>query len=505
MKTSRWHRQVLAPATALALTVGTMAAAATAQAASGGPAAAQPAIAAGARSATAAAPLTPAQRHVLLKYARDTWQFFGAAVNPTTHLPMDNVGFDGAPQGPYTSPTDIGVYLWSVISARDLGLISGGDELRLLSGTLHEVQRLQNWNGFLLSWYDTTTGQAITGPGGGPISGLPGQFISTVDNGWYAAGLIEVRDSVPALAHLATSLLNAMDFGVFYDNGDQATNVNAGQMYGGYTVGQGPAGFHYGMLYSETRIAAYIGIGTGQMPGDVWWRTWRTEPAQFGQRQVPQGYDTTVTDPLSGKKFDVFEGHYSYDGIDFVPSWGGDVFEGLMDNLIVPETQAAPRGFGANDQDYTEATIAYDTKALGFPVWGLSPSSTPDDTGNYQAYGSVQLGSDPNDGDYAQTAVTPHASFLALNVLPQAAWANIQRMLALYPQIYGPYGFFDALDPVTGAVGHRYLDLDQSMIMAALDDVLNGHVLQQRFAADPIGRTDLKYLRAEQFSIAPEH
>jgi uncharacterized membrane protein len=504
MKTPRWRRPVFATASALALTAAMTAAATTAQAApaaaqrvSGGPATAQ--------AGTAAAPLTPAQRQVLLKYARDTWKFFGAAVNPATHLPMDNVGFNGAPQGPYTSPTDIGVYLWSVISAHDLGLISDGDELRLLSGTLHEVQRLQNWDGLLLSWYDTSTGLAITGPGGGPITGLDGQFISTVDNGWYAAGLVEVRDSVPALAHLATSLLDAMDFGVFYDSGDQSTNVNAGQMYGGYTVGQGAAGFHYGMLYSETRIAAYIGIGTGQMPGDVWWRTWRTEPAQFGQRQIPQGYDVTVTDPLSGKKFDVFEGHYTYDGIDFVPSWGGDVFEGLMDNLVVPETQAAPRGFGANDQDYTEATIAYDTKALGFPVWGLSPSSTPDDTGNYQAYGSVQLGSDPNNGDYAETAVTPHASFLALNVLPQAAFANIQRMLALYPQIYGPYGFFDALDPVTGSVGHRYLDLDQSMIMAALDDVLNGHVLQQRFAADPIGQTDLKYLRAEQFSVAPEH
>jgi len=38
---------------------------------------------------------------------------------------------------------------------------------------------------------------------------------------------------------------------------------------------------------------------------------------------------------------------------------------------------------------------------------------------------------------------------------PRQAWANIQRMLADYPQVYGPYGFYDALDPVTGAVGHR--------------------------------------------------
>jgi hypothetical protein len=36
-----------------------------------------------------------------------------------------------------------------------------------------------------------------------------------------------------------------------------------------------------------------------------------------------------------------------------------------------------------------------------------------------------------------------------------------------YPGLYGPVGFVDAVDPVPGAVGHRDLVLDQSMIMAA--------------------------------------
>jgi hypothetical protein len=201
----------------------------------------------------------------------------------------------------------------------------------------------------------------------------------------------------------------------------------------------------------------------------------------------------------------VVEGHYSYAGINYVPSWGGDLFEALMPNLVLPETTVAPAGFGGNDKAYTEATIAYDTRALGFPVWGLAPSSTPDDTGSYLAYGSWPLGTDASDTDYVQTAVTPYASFLALNVLPGPAWANIQRMLADYPQIYGPDGFYDALDPVSGSVGHRYLALDQSIIMAALDDVLGNDVLARRFAADPVGQVDLRYLRAERFSVSPEH
>ena len=81
----------------------------------------------------------------------------------------------------------------------------------------------------------------------------------------------------------------------------------------------------------ETRIAAYVGIGTHRMPGDVWWRTWRTLPASFDwQGQVPQGANRTYQDPQSGKSFTVFEGHYSYGGTSFVPSWGGSMFEGLM-------------------------------------------------------------------------------------------------------------------------------------------------------------------------------
>jgi hypothetical protein len=63
----------------------------------------------------------------------------------------------------------------------------------------------------------------------------------------------------------------------------------------------------------------------------------------------------------------------------------------------------------------------------------------------------------------------------------------------------------DAVDPTTGAVGHRYLVLDQAMILTALDGALAGHAMQHRFAADPVGQVDLRYLHAETMSVAPEH
>ena len=81
---------------------------------------------------------------------------------------------------------------------------------------------------------------------------------------------------------------------------------------------------------------------------------------------------------------------------------------------------------------------------------------------------------------------------------PQAAYANVVRLRTLYPGVYGPAGFFDAVDPTSGAVGHRYLVLDQSMILAALDNALADRAMQRHFAADPVSWAARTYLGLEQ-------
>ena len=54
--------------------------------------------------------------------AADTWRFYAADVDPVTHLPLDNLG-PGSVRGTYTSAANVGVYLWAVVAAHDLGLI----------------------------------------------------------------------------------------------------------------------------------------------------------------------------------------------------------------------------------------------------------------------------------------------------------------------------------------------------------------------------------------------
>ncbi len=448
-------------------------------------------------------------------------------MSTVTHLPLDNLG-PGSVRGAYTSAANVGVYLWAIVAAHDLGLIDTVQADRLAGATLREVATLKRYRGFLYQWYDTANGAVLLNPGQDDCAKVGGttdncSFLSAVDNGWYASGLIEVRQALPAVRGLADRLLAPMDFSIFYDNRPQTDcDVNAslpdpatGQMYGGFYVDQGPAQYHNGALYSDPRIAMYIGMGRHQMPGDVWWRTWRTPPPQrCATDPAPSdpgaGYWQTYEDPVSGRSFPVWEGHYTYPGtsLRFVPTFAGGMFEGLMANLVVPETRWGTHSFGLDDVRWAQVQMRYATAQLGYPVWGVSPSSTPDDTGGYSGYGvegqAFAAGSPLAwcTGCASETTVSPHASAIALPVLPAAAFANLQALRARYPGIYSPDGgFYDAVNPVTGAIGHRRLVLDQSMIMAALDDALGDGALQRRFAADPMAWAARLYLSTERMSI----
>ena len=476
--------------------------------------------------------LSPHQRVALRQIAAATWRFYGPDVDPVTHLPLDNLG-PGATRGTYTSAANIGVYLWAIVSARDLGLITTAQATARAAATLQEVSRLAGYDGFLYQWYDTDNGAVLANPGQGDCAETtPSQdncwFVSAVDNGWYASGLIVVRHALPALAGLAGRLLAPMDFSIFYDSRPQTDcNANAslpgdpptGQQYGGYYVDQGPAGYHNSALYSDPRIAMYIGMGRRQMPGDVWWRSWRTppprrcatDPDESAQGQWPTPGDwQTYRDPVSGTPFAVWEGHYvdPTTGLSFVPTFAGGMFEGEMANLVVPETWWGPHSFGLDDLRWAQVQRAYATRVLHYPVWGMSPSSTADDTGGYGGFGVAGLALGAGHGlsqcltCATETTVSPHASAIALPVMPGAAAANLQRLQRLYPGIYSTDGgFYDAVNPVTGTIGHRRLVLDQSMIMAAIDDALTGGGIRRYFAQDPTSWAARTYLSAERLSI----
>jgi len=469
----------------------------------------------------------------LRTWAADTWRSFEALVVDETGLPDDNIGedLDPATRGGYTSPTNIGAYLWSTVVARDVGLIDAGEARERLATTLGTVARMRTHEatGMFYNWYDPATGERLeTFPGSGdPIK----QFLSSVDNGWLATGLLLTSRAEPSLADEADAIRERMDFGCYYDpeenqlrGGFWETKANDAAVAGDY-CGTGTdvwyTGHHYGALNTEPRIASYLGIAAGQIPAEHYFGTVRAYPAESCD------WSWTETDAVGGWQeylgVRVFEGALPYRGMHVVPTWGGSMFEALMVPLFVPEEEWGPDSWGVNHPLYVRGQIEHGLKEAGYGYWGFSPSNDP--AGGYREYGVDQLGLDgagytsdqerttvdqayagcrdgsPAPTSYGDGVVTPHASFLALRYAPGQAVANLRRIARDF-DAYGPGGFYDAVAVRSGQVSQRYLALDQGMIMAALGNALADDDLR-RYVSDGAVEDSLRPLmEMERFAAA---
>jgi hypothetical protein len=429
-------------------------------------------------SLTTAAPQGADDLAFLMQVARDTWRGLAALVDREHGLPVDQVGFpDGtvdparARVGDYTSPSTIGIWLMAVAAATDLGLLDRRDAVAALEKTFATLTKLERYRGFFYNYYDTTTLERSS------------SFISSIDSGWLTAGLMVVRSAFAELAQTAGRLIEDSDYGWLYDDVE-------GLMNHGYYAGVGcPSEYHYGLLYTEARVLSLIAIGKGDVPEAHWFRLMRTFGAEERwQTQTPKGREVKQ---IRGEQ--VMGGWYEHQGYRYMPSWGGSMFEALMPTLVVEEMAYAPDSLGRNGAVHAELQRRFALEELGYPVWGLSPSATVAGDG-YGEFGVRHLGV----LGYPAGPVTPHAAALALAVMPEAAIANLRELAARY-EVYGEYGFYDAVDPTTGQVAYRYLTLDQGMLFLALANHLADHVVQRHFAADPIAAPVLPLLAEERF------
>src|SRR5688572_25353280 len=92
-------------------------------------------------SATAAG----SKENVLRTYNADTWRSMAAMAEPGTGLVSDNIAGDLSPasRAKYTSPTNIGAYIWSAVAARKTGLITSAEEVARVQQTLTTLERLE--------------------------------------------------------------------------------------------------------------------------------------------------------------------------------------------------------------------------------------------------------------------------------------------------------------------------------------------------------------------------
>jgi hypothetical protein len=469
-----------------------------------------------ATTAGAASGLSAAQRATLLEYAGDTWASFVAMTDADTGLPADSLAADGTPSI-QTSTTNIGAYMWSTVVAERLGFIDHAETVARLERTLQSLETMERHqpSGQFFNWYDHTNGEVLTvwPPTGDPV--IP--ILSSVDNGWLATGIHIVANSVPELSERAGALFDSMHFGFYY-----RADVNRILFHFAPSTGAAPC--CYDTIVSESRIASYIGIATGELPEKEYFGAWRTFPETCDwnwQETKPVGFHKTYLG------VNVFEGAYPYEDFTVVPGWGGSMFEALMPALFVPEETWAPRSWAVNHPLTVAAQIHHGLVEAEYGYWGFSPSNIPE--GGYREFGVDAIGMnpegyasnldrtfvdrgfagcgrepqpDPPPSAYTNGVVTPHAVFLALRWAPDRVMENLANLQADF-DIYDQWGFRDSVNVQTGVVSGAYLSLDQGIIMAAIGNALADDMLREAFATKEFRKVLRPVIGMETFNAGP--
>jgi len=126
-------------------------------------------------------PLSAADTRALRLVARRTWRFFETFVTAEDHmLPPDNFQEDPVPVIAHrTSPTNLGLYLLTVVAACDFGWIGMPETVERLQATLESMNRLERHRGHFYNWYGTLD-----------LRPLEPRYISSVDSGNLSGHLV---------------------------------------------------------------------------------------------------------------------------------------------------------------------------------------------------------------------------------------------------------------------------------------------------------------------------
>ena len=149
-----------------------------------------------------------ADGQALRMIARRTWRYFETFVTAADNmLPPDNFQEDPVPALAHrTSPTNLGLYLLSVATARDFAWLGTAEAAERLEKTLVTMAKLGRFRGHFYNWYDTRDLRPLDPP-----------YVSTVDSGNLAGHLITLANAcrewtvvVPTAAQRLAGIADAL-------------------------------------------------------------------------------------------------------------------------------------------------------------------------------------------------------------------------------------------------------------------------------------------------------
>ena len=402
--------------------------------------------------------LTSKQDERLRAYIFDMWKFYAATVGKHDNfLPPDNIQlFPVESTAHRTSPTNIGLYMLSVLAARDFELTDTPVMCAKLESTLATIEKMEKWHGHLYNWYDTKN-----------LKVIGSRFISTVDSGNFAACLTALKEGLREYQNTDALILRIEK--ILADTQFQALYNNTRDLfYIGYDEDAGSFGENcYDLYMSEAKITSYYTIARREVPKKHW--------QKLGRMLIKSG---------------------GYMGL---ASWTGTAFEYFMPNLLLP--------LGRNSLTYEAHKFALREqikrrgKYNGVEVWGISESGFYafdfDMNYQYQAFGVQKLGL--KRGLNKDLVISPYSSFLALSIAPGYALSNLARLEKI--GMYGKYGFYEAADFTSSRVGagmsivRSYMAHHIGMSIIAAANACCDNIFQKRFMRDIMQKSAAELLQ----------
>ncbi len=343
------------------------------------------------------------EREKLIEYARKSWLFFDVTVDAQNNfLPCDNVIIQ--PQhiiAHRTSPTNIGLYLTSLLAARDFGFIDTPTLVSRLKKTVTSVEKLPKYKGQLYNWYDTYD-MTVVGE----------EYISSVDSGNFivclvalAEGLEEYRGEsaeIESLIYRIRKLENEADFKFLYDSRRKLFSL-------GYNVqkGERESGC-YDLYMSEMRTTDYYALSRGIVPKEHW---------EALSRPLIQRGALIGMASWSGTAFEYFMPHL------FLPVFENSFPDEALSFAFAEQAQYSSLGvFGTSESGYFafDRDMNYQYRAFGVPSLSLRRERE------------------------RENVISPYSTFLMLSKNVSLCLKNLSRLERL--GMCGEWGFYEALD-----------------------------------------------------------
>jgi cyclic beta-1,2-glucan synthetase len=166
--------------------------------------------------------LREADRRFLRSIACRTWRYFSDFVNEkSSWLPPDNYQVSYQDRlAMRTSPTNIGLWMVSVLGAYEFGYVTVDEVIRSLSGTMETLGRLDRHEGHLLNWYDIQT-----------LAPLKPRYVSTVDSGNLLGALWVVEHGLGKI--VGEEVLGKRAFASLRDAGEELLRAAEAEKFPG--------------------------------------------------------------------------------------------------------------------------------------------------------------------------------------------------------------------------------------------------------------------------------